>query len=255
MFFCLVAKCRRNIITYGCVPPTPRIFQNRFGDTLGTSFFFQNLAASQALLMGVFSFPPLFHIANLFLLISSILGSRTAGPHTQFVQWFMEECVDCLEQGSRGSILQFMPFTTVSAPPPPAQPAPVQLRAGQQVSGELRVQWPVGRGLFPQASRPSPPGSAAVCLTGIGTGEGVGHVQPQGSSGHHGPQPALGPPGGRQSHRRPLRGLAWPRGLAGGFQPCAPRKGTCRTMSHRCSHAHDVTSPGQFPDLSPAPDF
>ncbi|XP_054565552.1 mediator of RNA polymerase II transcription subunit 24 isoform X2 [Eptesicus fuscus] len=53
-------------------------------------------------------------LANLFLLISSILGSRTAGPHTQFVQWFMEECVDCLEQGSRGSILQFMPFTTVS---------------------------------------------------------------------------------------------------------------------------------------------
>ncbi|KAM7067626.1 mediator of RNA polymerase II transcription subunit 24 isoform 6-T7 [Molossus nigricans] len=53
-------------------------------------------------------------LANLFLLISSILGSRTAGPHTQFVQWFMEECVDCLEQGSRGSILQFMPFTTLS---------------------------------------------------------------------------------------------------------------------------------------------
>ncbi|XP_006889466.1 PREDICTED: mediator of RNA polymerase II transcription subunit 24 isoform X1 [Elephantulus edwardii] len=53
-------------------------------------------------------------LTNLFLLISSILGSRTAGPHTQFVQWFMEECVDCLEQGSRGSILQFMPFTTVS---------------------------------------------------------------------------------------------------------------------------------------------
>lgn len=54
--------------------------------------------------------------ANLFLLISSILGSRTAGPHTQFVQWFMEECVGCLEQDSRGSILQFMPFTTVSVP-------------------------------------------------------------------------------------------------------------------------------------------
>lgn len=53
-------------------------------------------------------------LANLFLLISSILGSRTAGPHTQFVQWFMEECVGCLEQDSRGSILQFMPFTTVS---------------------------------------------------------------------------------------------------------------------------------------------
>lgn len=54
--------------------------------------------------------------ANLFLLISSVLGSRTAGPHTQFVQWFMEECVDCLEQDSRGSILQFMPFTAVSVP-------------------------------------------------------------------------------------------------------------------------------------------
>ncbi|MGH0171722.1 UNVERIFIED_CONTAM: hypothetical protein FKN15_075255 [Acipenser sinensis] len=50
-------------------------------------------------------------LANLFLLVSSILGSKTAGPHTQFVQSFMEECVECLEQGSRGSILQFMPFT------------------------------------------------------------------------------------------------------------------------------------------------
>lgn len=37
-----------------------------------------------------------------------------AGPHTQFVQSFIEECVECLEQGSRGSILQFMPFTMVS---------------------------------------------------------------------------------------------------------------------------------------------
>lgn len=55
--------------------------------------------------------------ANLFLLISSILGAKTAGTHTQFVQWFMEECVDCLEQGSRGSILQFMPFTMVSPTP------------------------------------------------------------------------------------------------------------------------------------------
>uniref|UniRef100_A0A6Q2XIC4 Mediator of RNA polymerase II transcription subunit 24 n=1 Tax=Esox lucius TaxID=8010 RepID=A0A6Q2XIC4_ESOLU len=53
-------------------------------------------------------------LANLFLLISSILGSKTAGSHTQFVQSFMEECVECLEQGSRGSILQFMPFTMVS---------------------------------------------------------------------------------------------------------------------------------------------
>lgn len=37
-----------------------------------------------------------------------------AGPHTQFVQSFMEECVECLEPGSRRSILQFMPFTMVS---------------------------------------------------------------------------------------------------------------------------------------------
>lgn len=59
-------------------------------------------------------YPTAVRTANLFLLISSILGSRTAGPHTQFVQWFMEECVDCLEQGCQGSILQFMPFTTVS---------------------------------------------------------------------------------------------------------------------------------------------
>ncbi|XP_078280598.1 mediator of RNA polymerase II transcription subunit 24 isoform X2 [Rhinoraja longicauda] len=53
-------------------------------------------------------------LANLFLLISTILSSKVAGPHTQFVQWFMEECVECLDQGSRGSILQFMPFTMVS---------------------------------------------------------------------------------------------------------------------------------------------
>ncbi|KAF6734772.1 Mediator of RNA polymerase II transcription subunit 24 [Oryzias melastigma] len=53
-------------------------------------------------------------LANLFLLISSIVGSKMAGPHTQFVQSFIQECVECLEQGSRGSILQFMPFTMVS---------------------------------------------------------------------------------------------------------------------------------------------
>lgn len=60
-------------------------------------------------------FPPISGVsaANMFLLISSILGSKTAGPHTQFVQSFMEECVECLEQGTRGSILQFMPFTVV----------------------------------------------------------------------------------------------------------------------------------------------
>ncbi|KAM8946512.1 mediator of RNA polymerase II transcription subunit 24 isoform 2-T2 [Pelodytes ibericus] len=53
-------------------------------------------------------------LANLFLLISSILGARTAGAHTQFVQWFMEECVESLEQGGKGGILQFMPFSMVS---------------------------------------------------------------------------------------------------------------------------------------------
>ena len=55
-------------------------------------------------------------VANLFLLISSILGSKTAGPQTQFVQSFVEERVECSEQGSRGSILQFMPFTMVREP-------------------------------------------------------------------------------------------------------------------------------------------
>lgn len=59
--------------------------------------------------------PVVCFLANLFLLISSILGSKMAGPHTQFVQSFMEECVVCLEQGSRRSILQFMPFTMVSS--------------------------------------------------------------------------------------------------------------------------------------------
>ncbi|XP_040187290.1 mediator of RNA polymerase II transcription subunit 24 [Rana temporaria] len=53
-------------------------------------------------------------LANLFLLISSILGARTAGSHTQFVQWFMEECVESLEPGGKGGILQFMPFSMVS---------------------------------------------------------------------------------------------------------------------------------------------
>ncbi|XP_070304398.1 mediator of RNA polymerase II transcription subunit 24-like [Salvelinus sp. IW2-2015] len=53
-------------------------------------------------------------LANLFLLLSSVLGSKRAGPHTQFVQSFMKECVEFLEQGSCGSILQFMPFTMVS---------------------------------------------------------------------------------------------------------------------------------------------
>ncbi|KAB1266947.1 Mediator of RNA polymerase II transcription subunit 24 [Camelus dromedarius] len=33
---------------------------------------------------------------------------------SQLHMWFMEEGVDCLEQGSQGSILQFMPFTTVT---------------------------------------------------------------------------------------------------------------------------------------------
>ncbi|XP_053554150.1 mediator of RNA polymerase II transcription subunit 24 isoform X1 [Bombina bombina] len=53
-------------------------------------------------------------LANLFLLISSILSARTAGAHTQFVQWFMEECVESLEHGVKGGILQFMPFSMVS---------------------------------------------------------------------------------------------------------------------------------------------
>ncbi|XP_025058685.1 mediator of RNA polymerase II transcription subunit 24 isoform X4 [Alligator sinensis] len=70
-------------------------------------------------------------LANLFLLISSILGAKTAGTHTQFVQWFMEECVDCLEQGSRGSILQFMPFTMKQEQP----------RGKKNAQGMCQRQW------------------------------------------------------------------------------------------------------------------
>ncbi|XP_075033205.1 mediator of RNA polymerase II transcription subunit 24 isoform X4 [Mixophyes fleayi] len=72
-----------------------------------------SLSASQ--IHNISSKEPLNRVlANLFLLISSILGARTAGAHTQFVQWFMEECVESLEQGGKGGILQFMPFSMVS---------------------------------------------------------------------------------------------------------------------------------------------
>ncbi|KAG9474117.1 hypothetical protein GDO78_004427 [Eleutherodactylus coqui] len=72
-----------------------------------------SLSASQ--IHNISSKEPLNRVlANLFLLISSILGARMAGAHTQFVQWFMEECVESLEQGGKGGILQFMPFSMVS---------------------------------------------------------------------------------------------------------------------------------------------
>ncbi|KAM9296958.1 mediator of RNA polymerase II transcription subunit 24 [Gastrophryne carolinensis] len=72
-----------------------------------------SLSASQ--IHNISSKEPLNRVlANLFLLISSILGARTAGAHTQFVQWFMEECVESLEPGGKGGILQFMPFSMVS---------------------------------------------------------------------------------------------------------------------------------------------
>lgn len=101
---------------------------------------------------------PLPHAANLFLLISSILGSRTAGPHTQFVQWFMEECVGCLEQGSRGSILQFMPFTTVSAACRPG--GGWWGRSSGQSSG-----W--GGGLLPPKTPHPPQGSLSAQLSSV----------------------------------------------------------------------------------------
>lgn len=103
---------------------------------------------------GILLLPPSF-LANLFLLISSILGSRTAGPHTQFVQWFMEECVDCLEQGGRGSILQFMPFTTVSVPPPAGPSQPPLAQSGS--ASLRRAQGPVasGKGLVPPDITPT----------------------------------------------------------------------------------------------------
>lgn len=132
--------------------------------------------------------------ANLFLLISSILGSRTAGPHTQFVHWFMEECVGCLEQDSRGSILQFMPFTTVST----------QGAAGvthrERRGHPQRKEGSSSSGVTPRSSV-----RVRLSVAGIGTGKGVCYVQPQGCSGHHRPQPAPGTAGGCQSHCCTLR--------------------------------------------------
>ncbi|KAI9518602.1 Mediator of RNA polymerase II transcription subunit 24, partial [Dissostichus eleginoides] len=54
------------------------------------------------------------HTVNMRDPLNRVLDGRTSH---QFVQSFMEECVECLEQGSRGSILQFMPFTMVSYRP------------------------------------------------------------------------------------------------------------------------------------------
>lgn len=153
----------------------------------------------------------------MFLLISSILGSRTAGPHTQFVQWFMEECVDCLEQGSRGSILQFMPFTTVSASRQGrGWPHLLEQRGlacfSRAENSAASPQSREGAPFLPQhrTHHEVAPVSSCLSVAGIGTGEGISHVQPQGGSGHHGPQLAAGPPGGCQSHCCTLRDLEWP---------------------------------------------
>ena len=80
---------------------------------LGVAFFAKLFFSNPCFWLHLPPYPSHFS-ANLFLLISSILGSKMAGPHTQFVHSFMEECVECLEQGHRGSILQFLPFTMVS---------------------------------------------------------------------------------------------------------------------------------------------
>lgn len=79
----------------------------------------------------------MFPSANLFLLVSSIVGSKMAGPQTQFVQSFIEECVECLEQGSRGSILQFMPFTMVSN----EQEGWGAIRGKVFADAEIRLDW------------------------------------------------------------------------------------------------------------------
>jgi hypothetical protein len=49
-----------------------------------------------------------------------------------------------------------------------------------------------------------------LSVAGIRTGESVCYVQSQGCSGHHRPQPAPGPAGGRQSHCCTLRSSVWP---------------------------------------------
>ncbi|XP_020309364.1 uncharacterized protein LOC109865523 isoform X3 [Oncorhynchus kisutch] len=88
------------IVTRGhCRAEVDRLHHPRGDRSMSTS-----LSASQ--LHTVNMRDPLNHVlANLLLLISSVLGSKTAGPHTQFVQSFMKECVECLEKGSCGSIL------------------------------------------------------------------------------------------------------------------------------------------------------
>lgn len=159
-----------------------------------------------------------FCTANLFLLISSILGSRTAGPHTQFVQWFMEECVDCLEQGSRGSILQFMPFTTVST-------LNTQRAAAGLSRGGVQGHPSQGeRGLPPGTSHSHELPCVHLSVAGIRIGKDVCHVQPQGGSGHHRPQPSSGPPGGCQSHCCTLRALEWQRVAGEGHSPSTSKR-------------------------------
>lgn len=136
------------------------------------------------------------HTANLFLLISSILGSKTAGTHTQFVQWFMEECVDCLEQGSHGSILQFMPFTMVSPPlrsAPRARDALGMGRAWGECGGAALSSALCSSTLRCQLCSSSSPG--------FRVGESVHHVQSQNRPGHHRSGAAPGPPRRCQSHR------------------------------------------------------
>ena len=112
--------------------------------------------------------------------------------------------MDCLEQGSRGSILQFMPFTMVS---------PILLPG-------CRVLWSAGpmgqtgtsRGVPLPGSRGSSTVVSQLCLsslrTGFGAGESVHHVQSQNCPGHHGSQPAPGPPRCCQGHRCAVSGAS-----------------------------------------------
>ncbi|XP_064438552.1 mediator of RNA polymerase II transcription subunit 24 isoform X3 [Mirounga angustirostris] len=122
-----------------------------------------------------------------------------------------------------------------SAPSPPvphSQPVPAHLLHPGVADGRPAhsVCAVVHGGVcgLPGARQPGQHPAVHALYHRIRTGEGVSHVQPQGGSGHHGPQPVPGPPGGCQGHCCALTGLGWPQGPSGGPQPQVPQKRTVR---------------------------
>nr|XP_035935873.1 mediator of RNA polymerase II transcription subunit 24 isoform X2 [Halichoerus grypus] len=122
-----------------------------------------------------------------------------------------------------------------SAPSPPiphSQPVPAHLLhpgvADRRPAHSVCAVVHGGVCGLPGARQPGQHPAVHALYHRIRTGEGVSHVQPQGGSGHHGPQPVPGPPGGCQGHCCALTGLGGPQGPSGGPQPQVPQKGTVR---------------------------